>query len=276
MTRYTGKGVFFMELASILLTEESGVAFVTLNRPESLNAVNDDLRVELTGVLKELEANSNIKVVVVTGAGKAFSAGADLKQLKSLHEDFRQSGMTTPYGGPELAQAFFSFSKPLIAAVNGLAVGWGVTMPLACDIRIASQKARFSAAFVRVGVTPEFGSSYLLPRLIGYGLAAELIFTGKIINADEALHIGLVNKVVEHDELLSEAGAIARLIAAQPIEAIRHAKALLRGGMDAGLTQWVDHEAVVFKERMESEEHYQAVLGLLAEIQAKEMSKRSL
>jgi enoyl-CoA hydratase/carnithine racemase len=265
-----------MQLSSILLTEKSGVALVTLNRPESLNAVNDELRIELTGALEELEANSNTKVVVVTGAGKAFSAGADLKQLKSLYEDFRQSGMASQYGGPELAQAFFSFSKPIIAAVNGVAVGWGMTMPLACDIRIASQKAKFSAAFVRVGVTPEFGSSYLLPRLIGYGLAAELVFTGNIINAEEALRMGLVNKVVQPDELLPEAWTLARLIAGQPTEALKQAKALLRGGMDAGFTQWVDHEAVVFKERMESEEHYQAVLGLLAEIQAKEMSKRSL
>jgi enoyl-CoA hydratase/carnithine racemase len=276
MTTYCGKGVLFMQLSSILITEESGVALVTLNRPESLNAVNDELRIELTEVLKELEANSNTKVVVVTGAGKAFSAGADLKQLKSLYEDFRQSGRTTRYGGPELAQAFFSFSKPIIAAVNGVAVGWGMTMPLACDIRIASQKARFSAAFVRVGVTPEFGSSYLLPRLIGYGLAAELVFTAKLIGADEALRMGLVNKVVQPDDLLPEACSLARLVAGQPTEALKHAKALRRGGMDAGLKRWVDHEAVVFKERMESEEHYQTVLGLLAEIQAKEMSKRSL
>jgi len=264
-----------MELSSLMVTEESGVALVTLNRPESLNAVNDDLRIELTRVMEALDADATTKVVVVTGAGRAFSAGADLHHLKSVYEDFRVSRKTTSYGGPELAQAFFAFSKPLIAAVNGMAVGWGMTMSLACDIRIASRKARFSAPFVRVGVTPEFGGSYLLPKLIGYGLAAELIFTGKTIDADEALRMGLVNRIVPHDELLGEVVSLARFIAMQPDQAVRHAKALLRGGMNADLSQWVDHEAVVFKQRMESEEHYQALLKLLAEIEARGPSRKA-
>ncbi len=258
-----------MEYQSILLTKESGVSLIMLNRPETMNAINDDMRLELTEALCELRSDPETKVLVVSGSGKAFCGGADLRHIKFLYEKFQRSGSDTPYGGPELAKAFFSFPKPIIVAVNGVAVGWGMTMPLACDIRIASTRARFSAAFVRAGLTPEFGSSYLLPRLIGYGRAAELVFTCRMIQAEEALQLGLINRITPHDELLTESISLARRIAAQPVEALLKAKALLRGGMDATLGQWIEHEAIVFKERMMSEEHYQAVTALLANIESK-------
>lgn len=258
-----------MAYQSILLTKEAGVSLIMLNRPEAMNAVNDEMRVELTEALCELACDPETRVLVVSGSGKAFCAGADLRHIKFLYEEFRRSGSGTPYGGAELAQVFFGFPKPIIVAVNGVAVGWGMTMPLACDIRIASTKARFSAAFVRAGLTPEFGSSYLLTRLIGYGRAAELVFTCRMIQAEEALQFGLVNRVVPHDQLMTESMSLARRIADQPAEALIKSKALLRGGMDAALGQWIEHEALIFKERMISEEHYEAVTALLADIESK-------
>lgn len=259
-----------MDHQSIVVTKEAGVSLITLNRPEAMNAVNDEMRIELTEALHELESDSETKVLVVTGAGKAFCAGADLRHIKFLYEEYRSSGQTSPYGGPELARVFFAFPKPMVVAVNGVAVGWGMTMPLACDIRIAAPHARFSAAFVRAGLTPEFGSSYLLPRLIGYGRAAELVFTGRMIQAEEALRLGLINQVVPHEELMNEAMSLAHLIAEQPAEALINAKALLRGGMDAGIEEWIEHEALIFKERMVSEEHYRAVTVLLEAIESRE------
>lgn len=258
-----------MAYHSILLTKEAGVSLITLNRPESMNAVDDGMRVELTEALCDLESDSETRVLVVSGSGKAFCAGADLRHIKFLYEAFRASGISSPFGGPELAKVFFGFSKPIIAAVNGAAVGWGMTMPLACDIRIASSRAKFSAAFVRAGLTPEFGSSYLLPRLIGYSRAAELVFTCRIVPAEEALQLGLINRMTPPEGLMTESMALARLIADQPVEALIKAKALLRGGMDAALGQWIDHEALIFKERMVSEEHYLAVTALLANIESK-------
>ncbi|MFA6222716.1 MAG: enoyl-CoA hydratase-related protein [Desulfomonilaceae bacterium] len=258
-----------MAYQSILLTKEAGVSLIMLNRPEAMNAVDDEMRVELTEALSELESDAETRVLVVSGSGKAFCAGADLRHIKFLYEEFRKSGIRSPFGGPELAKVFFGFSKPIIAAVNGAAVGWGMTMPLACDIRIASSRARFSAAFVRAGLTPEFGSSYLLPRLIGYSRAAELVFTCRIVSAEEALQMGLINRLTPPEELMAESMALARLIADQPTEALTKAKALLRGGMDAALGQWIEHEALIFKERMLSEEHYQAVTALLADIESR-------
>jgi enoyl-CoA hydratase/carnithine racemase len=258
-----------MAYQSILLTKEAGVSLITLNRPESMNAVDDEMRVELTEALCELESDTETRVVVVSGSGKAFSAGADLRHIKFLYEEFRASGISSPFGGPELAKIFFGFPKPIIAAINGAAVGWGMTMPLACDIRIASNRARFSAAFVRAGLTPEFGSSYLLPRLIGYSRAAELVFTCRTVPAEEALQLGLINRMTSPELLMTESMALARLIADQPVEALIKAKALLRGGMDATLGPWIEHEALIFKERMLSEEHYQAVTALLAGIESK-------
>jgi 2-(1,2-epoxy-1,2-dihydrophenyl)acetyl-CoA isomerase len=258
-----------MAYQSILLTTEAGVSLIMLNRPEAMNAVNDEMRVELTEALCELESDTETRVLVISGSGKAFCAGADLRHIKFLYEEFRKSGIRSPFGGPELAKVFFGFPKPIIAAVNGAAVGWGMTMPLACDIRIASNRARFSAAFVRAGLTPEFGSSYLLPRLIGYSCAAELVFTCRVVPAEEALQMGLINRMTPPEELMAESMALARLIADQPGEALIKAKALLRGGMDASFGQWIEHEALIFKERMVSEEHYQAVTVLLADIESR-------
>ncbi|MCX5861071.1 MAG: enoyl-CoA hydratase-related protein [Deltaproteobacteria bacterium] len=259
-----------MAYQSISLTTEAGVGLIMLNRPEALNAVNDAMRIELTEALCKLESDPEIRVLVVSGSGKAFSAGADLRHIKLLYEEFRRFGHGTQYGGPELARAFFAFPKPMIAAINGVAVGWGMTMPLACDIRIASTQARFSAAFVRAGLTPEFGSTYLLPRLIGYGRAAELVFTGRMLQAEEALEIGLVNRLVPHEELMTESMSLARCIAGQPLEALIKSKGLLRRGLEAVLEQWIEYEALVFRECMTSEEHYQAVVTLLGKMDSKE------
>ena len=165
-----------------------------------------------------------------------------------------------------LPKAFIDFPKPMIAAINGLAVGFGLTVSLICDIRIASDQAFFSCAFVRIGVTPEFGSSYFLPRLIGYGKAMELTLTAQTIDAAEALQIGLINKVAPHGDLLSEAMNMATTISQFPQEAICRSKALLRHGYHSTLEQVIEYEGLTFRHLTHTGDHYQTVCETLARI----------
>ena len=188
--------------------------------------------------------------------------------FKNRYEAFRQEGEGDDSGSTGLPRVFIEFPKPIIAAINGPAVGFGLTVTLNCDIRLASRKARFSCAFVRIGVTPEFGSSYFLPRLIGYGKAAELIFTAKMFDAEEAFQIGLINRLVEHENLLSEAEQMAREIAGMPPGAVRMAKQLIRHGSHSTLEQVLDYEALVFHHRTRTKEHYEAVCRTLERIQS--------
>jgi 2-(1,2-epoxy-1,2-dihydrophenyl)acetyl-CoA isomerase len=264
-----------MSDATLSVSREDGIALVLLNRPEVMNAINDRMRKDLLETLDDLETDTGIRVMVISASGDAFSAGADLREFKSLYEEYQRTGLKSAFGGPELAIRFARFRKPIIAAVNGLAVGWGMTMPLACDIRIASSRAKFSAAFVRVGLTPEFGSCFLLPELVGYGRAAEAMLTGRTINAEEALHMGFVSRVTPHDLLMTEAFSLARRIALNPPHAVCKTKALLRRRMDEALEEWIAYEALVFQECMNSSEHYEAVLNLLSEMASKKQTTPS-
>ncbi len=261
-----------MAYETIELTRENRVTLLLLNRPEVMNAINEQMQSELTDALGTLAADPETAVLVISGAGRAFCGGADLSEFKAIYEESRQTGRLSLFGGPELALVFTRFPKPIIAAINGVAVGWGMTMPVACDIRLASENARFSAPFVRVGLTPEFGSCNLLPRLIGYGRAAELFFTGRMIDGEEALAIGLIDRLVAHEELLAQALGLAKQIAAQPSGAVIRAKSLLRQGTagSSSLDQWIDYEALAFQERMRLEEHYEAVTRLIAELESRQ------
>jgi 2-(1,2-epoxy-1,2-dihydrophenyl)acetyl-CoA isomerase len=224
------------------------------------------MRSELLHALQQAGADDGLRVLVISGKGRAFSAGGDLNMFKNRYESYRTEGASGAYLNLDLPKAFSQFPKPIIAAINGPAVGFGITMPLNCDIRIASTQARFSFAFVRVGLTPEFGSSYFLPRLIGYAKAAELVFTARMLDAQEALEIGLVNRVVAHENLLPEAEKLAAEIARMPVGAIRAAKQVLRHGSHSTLEQVLAYEALTFQSAAQTEAHYQAVCRTLEQI----------
>lgn len=254
---------------SKLLIEDRGTTRIfTLNRPEVLNAVDNQMRVELIAALRAADADDRVRVVIITGAGRAFCAGADLERFKKIYEanDPEQVEYFTHVHFP---QAFADFSKPLIAAVNGPAVGVGFTMPMMCDIRLASTKAMMIAGFVRVGVTPEFGSSFNLPRLVGMGKAMELALTARPVQAEEALSLGLVNELVEPEALMDRAIEMAEAIAQWPAPAVRMAKAVLKMGADSTLQQAMEIEAKVFAEAMGTPEHRQAVEAMMAAISSK-------
>ena len=206
----------------VLFEKRGRVAVLTLNRPERLNAWSREMAELVQSHVEECSADDSVGAIVITGEGRGFCSGADL------------SGGPRPANGaprePRRAEALpflLQRSKPIIAAINGPAVGVGLTLTLACDLRIASDRARMSMRFVRIGLTPELGSTYLLPQIVGLGYATELILTGRIIDAAEADRIGLVNHVVPHEQLMDEAMKLADEIAFNPTRQVNWAKQMI-------------------------------------------------
>lgn len=233
-----------MELKDVLLEKDSNIAVITMNRPKALNSLNSETLKELDKVIEVLEKDSEIYAVVLTGAGeKAFVAGADISEMKDLNEEQgREFGLL----GNRIFRRIEKLDKPVIAAVNGFALGGGCELAMACDIRIASIKAKFGQPEVGLGITPGFGGTQRLPRIVGVGKAKELIYTCDIIKADEALKIGLVNKVVEPEVLLEEAKAMAKKIAQNAPIAVKLCKDSINRGMQVNIDDAIDIEAYDF------------------------------
>lgn len=214
----------------ILDRPADGVALITLNRPERGNGVVPEMAAELIAALNALEADLSVRVLVITGAGKQFCAGADLVEFQRYLEN-DHARMQEPYNARVLfpvTQKIVSSRLPVIAAINGGATAGGLDFALACDIRIASTAAKMGETYIKLGLNPGNGGSYFLPRLVGSGVAAELALTGDIIDAGRALAIGLVNTVVAPDELLPAAIALAARIAERPRLALEATKQQLR------------------------------------------------
>jgi enoyl-CoA hydratase len=213
------------------------IAVVTMNRPEALNAFNSE-QIELLGAaIRSIAADRTVRAVILTGAGdRAFAAGADIKEMAQLTPT---EGLAFGRKGHALASAIELMPQPVIAAVNGYAFGGGCELAIACDVRIASENARFAQPEVGLGIPPGWGGTQRLPRLIGPGFAAEMIYTGRHVHADEALRIGLVNGVHPLDQLLPVARQMAAQIANNSPAAVRAAKRLISlavtGGQGAGL-----------------------------------------
>lgn len=202
-----------------------GVATITLNRPEALNAFDTAQLERLQAALRDVRGDRSVRCVVLTGAGgPAFAAGADIKQMVDLDS---RSGLAFGRLGQAVTAAVEGLPQPVVAAVNGYAFGGGCELALACDLRLASETAQFAQPEVSLGIPPGWGATQRLPRLVGPGVAAELIFTGRRVAADEALRIGLVNAVHPVERLLPEAAALARRIAANSPRAVAAAKRAL-------------------------------------------------
>ena len=255
-----------MEYKTIELIREEGIAIVYLNRPKVLNALNETMKNELIHALKETEEDDEIRVMILTGRGRGFCAGADLSRFMEIQESDKGHRKKSRFGSVDFPRAFIQYPKPMIAAINGPSYGFGFTVTLTCDIRLASERAKFSCAFVRIGVTPEFCSTFFLPRLIGYGKAAELIFTARPFDAHEALEMGAINKVFPHHRLMPEAKKMAKQIASMPPPAVQKSKEILRHGIQSTLEQVIQHEAIVFLDAMKTEEHQSALNKLLAQM----------
>jgi enoyl-CoA hydratase len=210
-----------LEYNNILFETKNHFAIVTINRPDKLNALNSETLVELSNCFTSINDDPNIYVVIVTGAGeKAFVAGADISEIAKLNSE---SAETFSVKGQAIFDQIAKLGKPVIAAVNGFALGGGCELALACHIRYASEKAKFGQPEVNLGIIPGYGGTQRLTRLINSGYASELILTGELIDADEALRIGLVSKVFIHDELLHKTIMLAEKIASKGQQAINHA-----------------------------------------------------
>ena len=220
----------------VLVAQVDGVRTLTLNRPEAMNALTLEAMRALGDRLEEAAADSGTRVVVITGAGPAFSAGGDLALLQALPTMSPAEMKEIVYGTfqrvPRLIRAM---DKPVLAAVNGAAVGAGCEIAIACDLRIASEKARFGEGWITIGCVPAMGGMFLLPRLVGLAKAAELVMTGALIDAAEAHRIGLVNKVVMPPDLAPAVADLARTLADGPARALAVAKAAVNRGLDSSL-----------------------------------------
>ena len=228
----------------LLHAVKDGIATLTLNRPDRLNALGGTLRDDLFDALTRSAADSDVRVIVITGSGKGFCAGGDVKAMNEAKEGRRERPLLEKIapGRDRTLLAMRDAPQPIIAAVNGAAAGAGMNLALGCDIRIASSAAKFSQAFVKRGLHPDWGGTYFLPRIVGMAKAAELIFTGAVIDAAEALRLGIVSQVVAPEELLPSVHALARTIAAGPPIAIRLAKRALYRNAEADLRSALEFE----------------------------------
>jgi len=220
---------------SVLIGMDNGVATVTLNRPEKLNAFDCDLCAELLDGLRMLVASEAVRVIVLTGAGRGFCAGADVSVLA-------QDGAALVAAGRDIALTIRNAPQPVIASVNGAAAGGGANLALACDYRIASARASVGQVFHRLGLAPDWGGSFFLPRLVGAGRALELVWSARMVDADEAARLGLFDRVVPHDALERETRQLAELWASQPRLAVRSAKEAVYRSDASSLAAMLDLE----------------------------------
>ena len=225
---------------------QDGIAVVTMNRPEAMNAFNSDQLNAMLATFRALRVDRSVRCVVLTGAGeRAFAAGADIKEMA---EKSPADGLAFGRLGHVVVNAIEGLPQPVIAAVNGFAFGGGSEVALACDIRLASEKAVFAQPEVGLGIPPGWGATQRLTRLVGPGLAAELILTGRRVKADEALRIGLVNAVYPADRLLGEAANLARQIAANSPRAVAGAKRLMQLAFNGQIVAGLETEVRLFGE----------------------------
>jgi 2-(1,2-epoxy-1,2-dihydrophenyl)acetyl-CoA isomerase len=248
-------------MPDLLETVEDGVATLTLNRPENLNALSDGIRLGLRESLSRLGADTAIGCIVLTGAGRGFCAGGDVKTMGSRSArvfEERAAGIAESGVVPMLMH---TTPKPIIGMINGVAVGAGLSMAAACDIRIAGRSARFGTGFIKIGLSGDWGGTWTLTRLVGTAKARELFFTGDMIDAEEALRIGLVNKVVDDSDLLSATMAMAHRIASMPHLALGYTKRNLAAAETGDFATSIDMEAFNQARCSQMEDHREAVLA---------------
>ena len=230
-------------MAFVEVTKQGNIGIITMNRPEALNALSSAVFADLTAALDQVEQDDDVYVVIITGAGRAFVAGADIGEMANMNVE---EGLAFSELGNSLLMRVDMFPKPTIAAVNGFALGGGCELSLACDIRIASEKAKFGQPEVGLGIIPGFGGTQRMARIIGTGAAMELIYTAETIDAKRAEAIGMVNHVVAPDELMDFALNLANKIAANAQVAIRTSKMAIRRGIDCDISTAVTYEALAF------------------------------
>lgn len=250
-----------MNYETILYTLDSGVLTIALNRPEVLNALNRKMTDEIQDALKKAERDNEVRCIVLTGEGRAFSSGEDLKSRAADGDaDF---GSTLRQRYNPIVLKMRNIEKPVLGSINGVAAGAGCSLALACDMRIASDKARFIEVFVRVGLVPDSGSSFFLPRLAGLGKALEMAFLGDEVGAEDALRLGLVNHVVPAEDLESATRELALRLAKGPTKAIGLAKRAMNRALNMDLERVLDYEVYAQEAAGASDDHKEGMAAFI-------------
>lgn len=244
----------------IIVEKENHIATVTINEPNTLNALNSKLLEELGAAFDTLAADKDVRAIVLTGADRSFVAGANIQEMSVLNYD---EAKVFGVKGASVFRKIETCPQPVIAAVNGFALGGGCELALACDISIASEKAKFGQPEVSLGITPGFSGTQRLTRIVGQARAKELIFTGKVISAAEALAMGLVNRVVAPESLMEEAQALAATIAKQAPVAVRKSKEAINNGWDMDIDKGIDYEVELFAQCFETEDQKNGMKAFL-------------
>jgi 2-(1,2-epoxy-1,2-dihydrophenyl)acetyl-CoA isomerase len=251
-----------MAYSTILYDLADGVATLTFNRPEVRNAFNDVMAEEVQAALKMAERDENVRCVVITGAGQSFCAGQDLAAVRERGGDVSFRDHLQKTYNP-IVSKLRSMEKPIIAAINGAAAGAGWGIALACDIRYASETAKFRLAFSGIGLAPDSGTSFFLPRFVGLGCALELAYTNEVIDATGALALGLVNKVFPPDQLISATLELAHKLAQAPTRGLGLTKRAMNYALDASLDQALDYEAYLQEIAGRTVDHHEGVQAFL-------------
>lgn len=252
---------------SVILVDkrDDGIALITLNRPDRLNAMSSELLTDMADALSDAAGDDAVRCVALTGAGRAFSAGGDVKDMAADRRAVTFGGETDEEAAGLLARAsqtttgaIYALPKPVVALINGVVVGGALGLALACDVRLASERARIGTAFRNVGLSGDFGTTYLLPRLVGWGRARELFMTGDMLDAATAREVGLVTEVYEDDKLMSEGLAYCARLAQGPTKALGRMKANLNYGEQHTLTQTLRQEALNQRFSALDHDHHEA------------------
>jgi 2-(1,2-epoxy-1,2-dihydrophenyl)acetyl-CoA isomerase len=255
-----------MAYESLLTASEGAVLTITLNRPDKLNAFTDKMLGELNEAFKHAERDAAVRAIVLTGAGRGFCAGQDLDSVKSREADAAGSlgyGEHLRHTYNKLIVRMRNLEKPIIAAVNGVAAGAGMSLVMACDLRVAAENASFMQAFIKIGLVPDSGSTWMLQRLIGQARAAEMMLTGRRISAQEALDWGLINRVVPTDQLTANAAAWGAEMAALPTVSIGYIKRAFNRAATASLAEALEYEADLQEMAGRTEDHKEGVASFL-------------
>ena len=247
-------------MAFVEVSKQGNVGIITMNRPEALNALSSAVFADLTKALDIVEKDDEIYVVVITGAGRSFVAGADIGEMATMNVE---EGLAFSELGNNLMMRVDLFSKPTIAAVNGFALGGGCELALAADIRVASEKAKFGQPEVGLGIIPGFGGTQRMARIIGTGAAMELIYTADTIDAKRALEIGLVQHVVPAEDLMAFALEMANKIASKAQVTIRTSKMAIRRGIDCDISTAATYEALAFATCFATEDQKDAMKAFM-------------
>jgi enoyl-CoA hydratase/carnithine racemase len=245
-----------MDYEEIRYELDDHIATITLNRPEAMNALTHRTYAELTGALQYSANEPEVRCIVITGEGRAFCSGDDVKQIMLAPKEERP--FQTPVVKAKVtgaAETLLTINKPVIAAVNGPAVGWGMDLTLMCDIRIASERAKFGELFIKRGLVADLGGTYRLPLVVGLAKAYELLFTGDVIDAHEAERIGLVTKTVPHDDLMPAVMELATKIAKNPPIAMQFMKEAVRKGLDVHLEAMGEFTGYAYSILFKTEDH---------------------